>query len=254
MKYIRRIAFALALTACAISIVLLLNITAPNPTGRRYSSRPPLSTGQGSVNQIGLDGERVLANDLRLPRNDAPDQRQCICSSQQKTDPNTCRVCIVSVEMTSPYRRPDFIAPTFIAEAKNARDLFYDSRDLPEIIDYALAARALKRPLWVFTRVNTNIDPEFTRVVAATGGEIIQYFTVPGYIDPTDRTAKDSLLVSVAVIALSGLWEWAAQHKQVTYPKTPQRSADPLQRAIKAVTEADKFTKDSKDRHKDRLD
>jgi hypothetical protein len=58
----------IALTAC---VVLLLNFTAPNPTGRRYSSESPLMTGQGSAQQIGLSAERVLARDLGIARNEA---------------------------------------------------------------------------------------------------------------------------------------------------------------------------------------
>ena len=213
-----------------------------------------MSTGQGNANQIGLDGERVLADDLHLPRNDAPDQLQCICNSPGYTDISNCRVCIVSAQLSAPYRRPDFVAPAFIAESKNAQNLFYDSRDLGQITDYTIAARALNRPLWVFTRVNTDVDPEFTRIVGTTGGGVVPYFTVPGYLDPIDQAAKNSLVPSITVIVVAGLWELVARRKPVAYTRTPRRSTDLLQRATDAVTEAKKFAKDSKDRHKDKLD
>ncbi len=197
MKSLRRIILVLAFLAAILSIILLLNFTAPNPTGRRYSSRTPLSTGEGTAGQIGLAGERVLADDLHLPRNDAPDQLQCICNSPTYADLKNCRVCIVSAQLTSPYRRPDFVGRNFIAEAKNAQNLYYDSRDLAQITDFAMAARALNWPLWVYTRVNTNFDPEFLRIVRTTGGDVVPYFTVTGYSDPVDQAAQLGLACTV---------------------------------------------------------
>jgi hypothetical protein len=200
---IQRIVVPLALVIGILSVVLVLNITAPNPTARRYSSEMPLTMGRASASQIGLDGERILANDLHLPRNDAPDQLQCICSSLTLTDPKNCRACIVAAPIAGVYRRPDFIGPDFIAESKNARNLLYESRDLGEISDYSVAARALQRPLWVFTRINTNIDPEFIRIVRTTGGDVVPYFTIPGYVDPVDQIAKTVLVGSIVVIVVT---------------------------------------------------
>ncbi len=254
VKRIRRIIFVLALLTAIVSIILLLNFAAPNPTGRRYSSRVPLSTGQGSSGQIGLDGERVLADDLHLPRNDAPDQLQCICNSPTVADLKTCRVCIVSAQLTAPYRRPDFVAPNFIAEAKNAQNLYIDSRDLVQITDYAIAARALNRPLWVFTRVNTNIDPEFLRIVDTTGGGVVQYFTVAGYVDPVDQAARTGLEASSLVTVLIVLWGRIAHWKPAVRPAIPRSRDDPLQRAMNAVEHTEKFAKDSKQLQRDRLD
>jgi hypothetical protein len=37
--------------------------------------------------------------------------------------------------------------------------------------------------LWVYTRVNTNIDPELTSTAESTGSGVVLYFTVPDYID-----------------------------------------------------------------------
>lgn len=242
-----------ALLVCGACGALLLNFTAPNPTGRRYSSRMPLSTGQGTSEQIGLSGELVLADDLHLPRNDAPDQLQCFCNNSGSMDPRSCQVCLVSMQLTSPYRRPDFVAPNFIAEAKNAQNLYYESRDLPEITDYAVAARTLNRPLWVFTRVNTNLDPEFRRVVDTTGGGIVAYFTVPDYIDPVDQAAKVGLGLSLGaavVIVASGRKSRSLSFKR---PATPRHPTDPLAQAIDSVKRTEQFSKESGDRHRDKL-
>ena len=67
------------------------------------------SEGSGLAWRWALAGERVLADDLHLPRNDAPDQLQCVCNSPTYADLKNCRVCIVSAQLTSPYRRPDFV-------------------------------------------------------------------------------------------------------------------------------------------------
>ncbi|MEP7289496.1 MAG: hypothetical protein ABI947_27420 [Chloroflexota bacterium] len=255
MKRLRRIVFSLALVACFVSVILLLNFTAPNPTGRRYSSRMPLSTRQGSANQIGLDGERVLSDDLRLPRNDAPDQLQCLCNKPGYSDPANCRVCIVSVQLTAAYRRPDFVAPAFIAESKNAQNLYYDSRDLQQITDFAMAARALKRPLWVYTRVNTNLDSEFYRIVESTGGGVVPYFTVAGYVDPMDTAASRVAFGSGIAIIVLGLWEFAARRVATPrVPSQPKSRTTQLDRAIDSVETSAKFTKESKERHRDKLD
>jgi hypothetical protein len=254
MKRIVRITFVVALVVSIISLVLLLNFTAPNPTGRRYSSRVPLSTGQASFSQIGLDGERVLSDDLHLPRNDAPDQLQCICNNKWSVDPKTCRVCVVSTQLTAPYRRPDFVAPNYIAESKNAQNLYIESRDMAQIVDYAQAAKALNRPLWVFTRVNTDIDPQFLQTVNATGGGVVPYFTVAGYVDPIDQTARSSLLGSILILVLMVLWGQWLQRRSAVYPVRPRLSPDPVRQATDAVDVAHTFTQDSKNRQRDRID
>src|SRR5258708_34300875 len=101
MKRLRRTIAVLAFASFAICVLLLLNVTAPNPTGRRYSSEMPLVTGQGTSNDIGTDGERIMAKDLRLPSNNDPDQLQCICPNPSSKAPSGCRVCIASLNFTS---------------------------------------------------------------------------------------------------------------------------------------------------------
>jgi hypothetical protein len=62
---------------------------------------------------------------------------------------------------------PDFIGAGFIAEAKNTRTLLSEEREGEQIADYAQAARAMRVPLYIFTRVDTQVEDFFERAVAA---------------------------------------------------------------------------------------
>lgn len=201
---IRRIALVAALVGIIVCIVLLLNFTASNPTHRRYSSRVPLTTGQANGNAIGLDAEQILAKDLGVPRNEERDQRKCLCGTSGKTDPTQCNTCIVSLASITTYRVPDFVSSKFIADSKNQRQLLVQDRDFEQLRDYAEAAEALGIPLWVFTRVNTTVDPEYREVVRSTGGDIVYYFAVPGYEDPTDEAAEKGIVAAVIVVIITG--------------------------------------------------
>ncbi|HEX2621081.1 MAG TPA: hypothetical protein VHL11_13060 [Phototrophicaceae bacterium] len=46
MRTLRRLLLGTALIGIIVSVILLLNFTAPNPTGRRYSSAVPVTTRQ----------------------------------------------------------------------------------------------------------------------------------------------------------------------------------------------------------------
>ncbi len=251
MKRLRRLAFLIALVVTLICIVLLLNFTAANPTGRRYSSAPVQTSG-GAAN-IGLSGERILSQDLRTPRNDDPDQRQCICNdatSRRNPGLSECRVCIAYSQSVATYRRPDFIGANFIAESKNRQDLPYTYSDLVEQIgDYAVAAKAMSKPLWVYVRVNTNLDPEYTRLVEATGGGIVPYFTVPGYVDPVDQAAGKVLPVAAIVVIITGVWELGA--RRVGSPRAPK---NPVAQPHRKTASAEGFVKAAKDHAQHKID
>ncbi len=163
MRLFRRLALVIALIVAVVCVVLLLNFTAPNPTGRRYSSTSPLTS--GSAQAIGLSAEQILSQDLRTPRNDDPDQRQCFCNNSNRT-PSECNVCVTSDPSISTYRRPDFVSANFIAESKNRQNLLYTYNDqVDQITDYVTEARLLHRPLWLYTRVNTLLAPQFYTLV-----------------------------------------------------------------------------------------
>jgi hypothetical protein len=245
-----RLLFRLLALACligaAISILLLLNMTAPNPTGRRYSSLPPLTVGDGK--QIGASAEWILARDLRLPNNNAADQRQCICGSGRRT-PADCNSCVHSLSaMGSSYRIPDFISPHFIAESKNRSNLMYSGREVDQLQDYALAALMLKIPLWVYVRVDTPVAPEFIALVESTGGGVIRYFTTEGFVDPVDRAAWAGLLGSVPLGAAAFYLGFRRPQK-----RRSRGSPGPVGRANRVLDQADAFAQRVKGRLRQEL-
>ena len=74
-RNIWRITGVLMVGVIITGIVLLLNFTAPNPTGRRYSSEVVnLNLDNGAK---GVEGERILAQDLNAPNNNI--EKHCIC-------------------------------------------------------------------------------------------------------------------------------------------------------------------------------
>lgn len=242
MQLFRRVVLLAIFIIFSICLILLLNFTAPNPTGRRYSSAIPATI--GSARAIGNSGENVLAADLKLPNNNAPDQLQCLCNPTYQATGRECRACIASGEFISTFRRPDFVSPQFIAESKNVRVL----RDWEQLNTYAFAARLMNRPLWVFVRVNTYIDPKFDTLVQSTGGAIVPYFAVTGYVDPVDTAAKSGLAASAAVFVMVGCWEIALHGKRRSSRRMPLRPTPkpnkprgPLVNARRSVKNAEDF-------------
>jgi hypothetical protein len=111
------------------------------------------------------------------------------------------------------------------------------------------AALLLKRPLWLYTRVDTQLDPEFYRLVESTGGGIVAYFTTPGYIDPIDQLARPTLIAALLVLAASGIWEIGASRT----PASP-RPKDPLTQAKRKTDSAEDFVKAAKERAQRKID
>lgn len=249
MRRLRYLLFVFAVLVGIVSLILLLNFTAPNPTGRRYSSEPVLIT--GNPQEIGLSAEQILSRDLGVPRNDAPDQRQCICSGSQGngTVPSDCRSCVAYSPLIADHRRPDFITDRYIAEAKNRQNLLYEYTDqVEQITDYAEAASALNVPLWLFTRVDTVLSPEYYRVVEATGGGVVPYFAVPGYSDPVDAAARIGLVISLIVIVAVWMLGKSLPRKPLVVPKSP------VDVASKKTKEAEDFLNSAKDRLRSQID
>lgn len=246
LPLIRRAALLSALALTVLFVVLLLNVTATNPTGRRYSSAVPIMAGNSQA--IGTDAERILARDLGVPRNEQVDQRQCVCNSPSVTTPSECRVCMAYAQLTSPYRRPDFIGTTFIAESKNSTGLLYTGREINQLGDYVFSARAMNRPLWIYVRVNARVDPEFVSLAESTGGGVVYYFRVDGWTDPTDQIALPGLVISVLAVAFFGLWEIVSRRGAAGSSPTPPPKPAPnntggpedlLARARRKVDDAD---------------
>lgn len=252
-KRTRRGLMGLALLVTLLSIVLLMNFTHPNPTGRRYSSEIPVTTGQGSGSEIGLSGERILAHDLRLPRNDEAAQRLCLCQESFSPPRADCRTCFAEVPIQSTHRRPDFIGDGFLAESKNRIQLSYDDDLVAQLSDYARAAEALDRPLWLYVRVNTVVDPRFVTMIEETGGGVIHYFAVPGYVDPVDLLAMAGLIGSGVTVFMALGWEFSERRRQPPTPKAPHRN-DPTSRAERRTRDMEDFARRTDERARRDLD
>lgn len=264
MKSIVRLIILLSLFGIITSTILLLNFTAPNPTGRCYSSETPLMTGQGSSSAIGLTAENILAKDLGLPRNDEPEQLQCICkNASDAAVPNECRTCFAYLYAisTSSHRRPDFVGKGFIAESKNRRNLLYEHTDqVDQISDYAAAAKLLNQPLWVFVRVNTTLSPEFQQIVESTGGGVVPYFKDANYIDPIDGAAQKGLIASSGVFGLTIISMLASRRLKnrpiivsspsAKPPRSPKPSGDPVSKAVRKTDAAEDFVQRSKEKRR----
>jgi hypothetical protein len=202
MKTIRWAIFLLAWLGLLVCIVLLLNVTASNPTGRRYSSEAVERNGQ-DPNRTGADAERVLALDLDLPVNDRAGQRRCLCSATDNAEnrPRTCLECLILSDSLSTTRRPDFIGGDFIAESKNVIRLMVADDDFMQISDTAAAARELNMKYWLYVRFDSLVHPAYYDPVRSTGGDIVYYFAAePGYLDRIDRMALTGGIIMALVI------------------------------------------------------
>jgi hypothetical protein len=232
MRKLRWGMFFISLVTAFICVVLLLNITAPNPTKRRYASSNALVT--GSSQAIGSDAERILSYDLGLPNNNASEQRQCICHGGANTAvPNQCNVCLINTSLrSSSHRLPDFVSEHFIADSKNVAKL----TDADQIADFALAAHMLGRPLWIFVRVDSLVDDTYHQLAESTGGGIVYYFPSEGYADPLDQLAKNGLAFAGGVgIAGFGVGFLTRRSNTPKAPKLPSPPKDPFAEADKAL-------------------
>lgn len=259
MKVIRRLILLVCLVIIVICSVLLLNVTAPNPTHRRYSSLPPLTTGQGNANQIGLSAEQILSADLRLPRNDEPEQRQCVCNEAGKVDANSCRICLVKSANIDTYRRPDFVGERFLAESKNTRGILYDSRDADQIADFVTAAKEAGYPLWVYTQVDTLFPADLQNLVSSTGGGVVPYFTKAGYHDQTDRDAQYWLwragIVFFVAFVLEGLYLLTSRGGSPSAkPPTTKIPVNPTTKSARSVDQAEQSLNEHIERVRRKLD
>ncbi len=224
MKILRRLLIVVGLVGMLLCLIMLANITAPNPTGRRYSSTP-INLGLDAQGK-GQQGEAILAAALHLPNNNAPDQRKCFCNRQRPG--GQCRICVAVEQLSSTYRRPDFFADRFVAEVKNVDGLLYDYTDqLGQIADYARGAKVLGVPLWLYVRTDSQLDPEFYSLVESTGGGVVHYLTVPGYVDPIDRATTYGLIIIGVIVVLMTAWELASRHVPVRNPAPKPNSRQP---------------------------
>lgn len=253
----RRITFSLALVALMVCIVMLLNMTAPNPTGRRYSSetvRQPNNRCEGKF------AEDILSHDLNLLHNEKLEKTQCVCSEnvRNSTPPGICGVCIVYSNKVARSQRshiPDFISSSFVADAKRVTRLPRNSAQLDSFLDIA---NQLKIPFWIFVRVDTEVAPEYLALKEATGGGVVRYFAISGYTDPVDTAAKIGIVLSLAIMALVVILTLRARwQSRVTVPAdNPLKPfyPKPINKADKAIVHAEDFKRRTVEKLKIKVD
>ncbi|MBZ0295030.1 MAG: hypothetical protein K8L99_20875 [Anaerolineae bacterium] len=198
-----RLALMVALLVVMIgAFLIVLNITHPNPTGRRYSSEVIDLTLPS--HQKGLQAEAILEKDLHTARNDSSGNRQCICTDADDPPiPLACTSCLAYIPELQNNRRPDFMTDRYIAEVKNHGEGLYESqRDLDELADYVIAAQTLRLPLWVYLRTNIPVPDDFRVLIEATGGGVVSYLAVPDYVDTVGQIALVVLVVSSGLFTL----------------------------------------------------
>ncbi len=240
MRLIRRLFIITGFLFLLGSIIILLNFTAPNPTGRRYSSRPVLR--QGSSGAVGNDGETVLAADLRLVSNNDGSQLVCFCKYGNTKTSSQCRSCAGQYNISS-NRLPDFLTDRLIIDSKNVRDL----GDYDQLSDFAIVARQTGRALWIYTRVDSTVAPKYHTLIESTGGKIVPYFTYAGYEDTADQWAKRGLLVSGLLFAGSFI-----RIKRPTV-RIPVRPAKQPQTPLNKTAESIQRAQDHLDKSRDEL-
>jgi hypothetical protein len=129
--------------------------------------------------------------------------------------------------------------------------LLYTYNDqIEQITDYAEAATALNVPLWLFTRVDTTLSPEYYSILEATGGAIVPYFATPGYGDPVDTAARVGLIGSLSAIVVV----FIVGHIPRLPRKTPPIPKSPVSTAVKTTKIAEDFLNSTKDRLRSQID
>lgn len=260
MKTFRHTAFVLALLTIIVCLGLLLTSYTPfNPTHRRYSSETVLT--MGDSNDIGDSGENVLSKDLGLPRNDEQIPQLIICNTTPKNLPKNAK-CIFNSDEIENYRQPDFVSDEIIAESKNAKRLLISyERDYQQIQEIAIASKALKRPLWLYVRHNTEVAPEYHAIVESTGGRIVYYFATDGYANLIDLILTRILAGALGMMVIVMLWEMVAGIFAFSLPTMHQPKSSVVvhehktsRKARHAVDDYEQFVRSAKDNARNTLD
>ena len=260
MKTFRRILFILSLVVVMASLGLLLtNYTPFNPTHRRYSSETVLT--KGDTNDIGNSGENVLSKDLSIPRNDKQNPQLVVCNTTPKNLPQNAE-CIYNSNDIQNYRRPDFVTDEIIVESKNGRRLLISyERDYQQIQEIALASIALKRPLWLYVRHNTDVDTEYHAIVESTGGRIVYYFATDEYANLVDLILTRILAGALGIMIFTMLWELVAGFFAFILPttRTPKSSVvisehKTSRKARHSVDDSEQFMRSAGDNARKTLD
>lgn len=233
---IRASVFVVALLVATICVILLLNVTAPNPTGRRYSSADP----QHVAAVLGVHdwraAELILEADLGVPFNDDAATRTCLCQTDTTIPPGRCNACALpSVAISQSYTLPDFLTERMVADSKYVQTFSLDT----QINDFLLYAQVSGREIWIYTRTDTIISASVLESIRATGGDVVPYFVVEGFYDPIESGAGLFLIISLIVFGVLATLQFVAYLNRDT-PDAPS-AEDTIDKAQDKVDETEAF-------------
>lgn len=234
----RRILIISVILLTVASVVsLLFSTTAPNPTGRWFSSN---FIDTSLATQIyGQEAEIVLAHDLHLPQNDSPEgERRCFCNVQYQAPPGRCNVCETSSANISSWSIPDFVTDGMIVDSKAVGQFTVDK----QINNFITVAKQTGRQLWIYVRNDTTFSDATRSSIQATGGDIIPYFVVSGFGTwLLAEKAANNILIFAIIIALGLLiWEYIAQQGRKQAPPS-DTLPDEVERAEDSVEETERY-------------
>ena len=244
LTQIRRTLLIGFISLMLIGLVLLLNITAPNPTHRRYSSEEPISYAGEYQIPDWRAAELILANDLRLPDNNANSEKACLCGRQPantNTVPNECNVCIGVPEINN-YRLPDVISDDLIADSKYYRNSVL--RVDGQLQDFVAAANHLDVSLWIYVPHlpdgSIPVTSDAQMLIESTGGGVVAYFSHDAYQDLFDQIGRILLIIGGTGIVVILGWE-AISYVYRQIPTEPESDNDAVDDAVDTVDETEDF-------------
>jgi len=160
----------------------------------------------------------------------------------------------MSLQEGEKFRIPDFVTSAYIAESKNSQKFPYP-REISEVRDYISASKLLRRPLFLYVRIDTEVSPEFYQLVESTGGRVVHYFTVPGWADPVDEAAKVAFCIGAGMFLLGLVMPSRLPrfHREPRQPK-PKRADDPLSKAARKIDDMDAFVSRTQDNKRFEID
>lgn len=228
----------LVLLTIVTAFSFLLSETAPNPTGRWFSSGFVDTTQTNYV--FGGQAEVILASDLHLPQNDSSEgERRCFCSRNHETPPGRCNVCETNSASISNWSIPDFVTNRIIIDSKAVAQ--FSSND-EQIRNFIAVAEQTDRELWIFVRKDSTFSEITRQSIQATGGDIVPYFIVGdyAYLAIIDQAANNFIIVALILAVGLLIWEYIAlQGRNVSPPS--DTLPDEVERAEDSVEETERY-------------
>jgi hypothetical protein len=239
MQQIRRriLIVTVIIIILASTVSLILDTTAPNPTGRWFSSDIVDTSLDGQV--FGKQAEILLGHDLNLPQNDSLEgERRCFCNVNHQAPPGRCNVCEAKSANISTWSIPDFISDGIIVDSKAVAYFAVDE----QIRNFIEVTEIADRELWIYVRKDTIFSDTTRETIQATGGDIIPYFVVAAYSFwlIIEQAANNLLLFAIIIAVGLLIWEYIAQQRHDD--SAPSKSLpDEVERAEDSVEETERY-------------